>query len=601
MSKQNKFLFLVIFFHAAYVFPAITAEQNELLKNLPEDQRSAIESKIEESNKLEADIKSAFEDESILVERPENKNLEGLEGYCDDCIFGYDLFRFSPSTFAPANSVPISSTYTLGPGDKLKINYFGIKSEQKEEYISRDGTFDLPGLGPVAIAGLTFDQASSLLQEKVEKNLVGTSLALSLSELRSINIYILGEAYKPGSYTVSSLSTVTNALYVSGGASKAGSLRDIQIKRDGKTIKNYDLYDLLLRGDSSTDFRLEDGDTVFIPFIENRFTAIGAFKRPAIYEFKPDETIADGIKMAGGFNSQASSSPQIEINKVLRRTDSREIELVSYLDGDLNRKLVDGYVIGVSKIGGLKSEYIELSGEFVNPGSYSINPGDTLLDIIDRAGGYNEWAYSNGAVFTRTEVAKKQKAAFNRKADDLEKFIVDILAMSAAEGTELQAGATAPLAGLIRRLREIEPVGRQVIKADLLDLKDPFNNIRLSGGDKLYVPGRPNSISVVGEVFNLSTLKYNPNVTLEEYIQKSGGFTAFADKSSVFIIKPNGESVVYRRGLFKKGNFGIMPGSTIVVSRKTRTLDAVQLAKILAPIASSFATSIAAISILDDS
>ena len=602
MLNQKKFLLLILIsLKTTYIFSAITPDQTELLKGLPADQRSAIESKMEQSNKIQSDIEATFEEESTLVERPEAENVQTDQDYCKECIYGYNLFRFSPSTFAPANNVPISSSYTLGPGDKIKITYFGTESEKTEEFIARDGTLNLPELGPVAIAGLTFNQAKILLEEKVKKNLSGVSLAISIGELRSINVYILGEAYKPGSYTISSLSTVTNALYVSGGVSKTGSLRNIQVKRNGKTVKNYDLYDLLLKGDSSNDFRLEDGDAVFIPFIENRFTTIGAFKRPAKYEFKLGETIADGIEMAGGFKTQASSNPQIEINTVIRETNTRNIGLISYLDGDLTQNLVNGDVLGINEVSNLKSESIELLGEFVNPGSYSIKPGDSLLEIIERAGGYTEWAYSQGAVFTRNAVAKQQKKAFARQADDLESHIANLVERSlSVPETMVSEFSLVPMTKLINRLRTVEPLGRQVINADRLALKDPFNNIRLSGGDKLYMPKRPDTIYVSGEVLNSSSQKYDPELDFTDYLEKAGGYSAFADQTNIFIIKPNGESVLYKRNLFQKDSAGIIPGSTIVVSRELGNMDGVQWAKFIVPVIGDLTGALATISLLED-
>ena len=152
-------------------------------------------------------------------------------------------------------------------------------------FIQRDGTFNLPLLGPVNLVGFTFTEAQEHLKKRIKEELdemsiagsIGTEISINLNRLRSITVYVLGEAYKPGSYTLSALSTITNTLFLSGGVNKSGSLRNIQIKREGKLVNTYDLYDLLLRGDTTTDIRLQDGDTIFIPFIENKVTLGGVF------------------------------------------------------------------------------------------------------------------------------------------------------------------------------------------------------------------------------------------------------------------------------------------------------------------------------------
>tara|TARA_Y100001970_G_scaffold293937_1_gene444816 strand:+ start:1077 stop:2900 length:1824 start_codon:yes stop_codon:yes gene_type:complete len=606
MYRTNKIIFsFCALWLSLYAYSDISldpADREALLKQLPADQREAMRAKMEDSTDLKQQIEEAFEEESIVTERPERKDYSEEEGYCKDCIYGYDLFRYSPSTFAPSNKVPVPSSYALGPGDKIKISYFGNKSVQKEKYVSRDGQLELPELGPVSVVGLSFNEAKELIENKVETELQGVNVSLTLTELRSINIYVLGEAYKPGAYTLSSLSTVTNALFVSGGVNEKGSLRNIQIKRQGKEIKSYDLYDLLLYGDSSSDIRLQDGDAIFIPFIDNTFEAVGAFKRPYLYEFLEGETIADAIMMAGGFLTEVTKEPIIELNTVNTNKSNREILSFSFSNENLARKILDGDVVSVGKVKALEYEYVKLSGEVKNPGTYSIKPGDTLLDLIQRAGGYTNSAYPLGAVFTREDVAKQQKEGFERNADALERFIINAFVGGSIEAAA--GGITeftfSPVTMLINRLRSIEPIGRQTIEADLLTLKTkPYSNIKLAGGDALYVPKRPDSINVVGEVLNASTLRFDPNFSFDDYIDMTGGLTSYADSSNIIIVRPDGKAVPYEKKIFRK-HFDIVPGSTIVVSRKIRSLDGVSLARIITPILADLATSAAAIAVLSD-
>jgi protein involved in polysaccharide export with SLBB domain len=574
-----------------------------MLKVIPADQRDAMRIKMSESNALRDEIDETFEEESFAIsKRPEIRQLEEGEVSCESCIYGYEIFKYSPSTFAPSNNIPLPSTYILGPGDKIKISYFGNETISLEKFISRDGNLDLPEIGPVPLAGLNFEEARKLVKSRVQQDFVGTDVSITITELRSINVYLLGQAYKPGSYTLSSLSTLTNALFVTGGVNEEGSLRNIELKRNGKTIKVYDFYDFLVFGNSSNDLRLQEGDTIFIPYIENKFEVIGGFKRPYLYEMKDGETLSDVIKLAGGFSFEVGSSPIIELDTVNVASNSRNLLKLDASAENLNRPINNGDVIGVSEIKALMYEYVKLKGEITKPGSYSIRPGDTLLDIINRAGGYTENAYPLGAIFTRESVAMQQKEAFLRNAETLEKFIVNSFTSGSIAGATAGVGeyTFSPITTLIRRLRTIEPVGRQTISADILTLKtDAYKNIFLMGGDELFIPKRPNSVNVVGEVLNTTTLNFDPSFTLENYIEMSGGLTNYADDNNIYIINPDGSSYTHKKSLFKNSS-NVLPGSTIVVSRELRTLDGISLAKIISPVLADLATTAAAIAVLND-
>lgn len=214
--------------------------------------------------------------------------------------YGYDLFVGSPTTFAPVTEIPIPNNYTLGPGDVLRVQLWGKENQQLELPVSRDGTVSFPQSGPQTVAGLTFDQARQQIKKRVSEQYIGVQASVSLGELRSMRVFVLGEARNAGSYTVSSLSTITNALYVSGGIKRTGSLRKIQHKRDGKLVGELDLYDLLLAGDTSDDNRLQPGDVIFIPPVGDRVGIEGEVYRPALYELKNDTNLQELVNLAGG-------------------------------------------------------------------------------------------------------------------------------------------------------------------------------------------------------------------------------------------------------------------------------------------------------------
>jgi len=575
------------------LFSDVTPEQEAMLKQLSPDQRVAVEEKMKESKELKEDLEEIFSRESFLVERPELDEEEEEKNKCKECIYGYDLFRFSPSTFAPANLVPVSFSYILGPGDELTVRFYGSNEDSITGFIQRDGTFNLPLLGPVNLVGFTFIEAQEHLKKRIKEELIGTEISINLNKLRSITVYVLGEAYKPGSYTLSALSTISNTLFLSGGVNKLGSLRNIQIKREGKLVNTYDFYDLLIKGDTTTDIRLQDGDTIFIPFIENKVTLGGAFKRPHLYELLDGETLEDVISFAGGFKAEVSFNPEIELSTINRVSNKREISRVVYNENSKNRKILDGDGLNVSEVSGLKPLSIELIGEFKNPGVYSISEGDTVLDIVSKAGGYTNSAFVEGGVFLREEVAKIEEEGFKRTADNLEELLFSVVQDGNLQVSEF---TFSPIIKVIERLREIEPLGRVVMSLDTLELKtDPYNNFEVRHGDRIHVPKRPSSVSVVGEVLAATTIQFYPEKKVSDYIGAAGGLNSQADPDGIYIIGPNGQAELYKRKYLRNSNIELIPGSTIVVSRDSRPWDALNIAKIITPILADLSVSAAAI------
>ncbi len=594
INKKFILVFACLSFMGSSLFSAITPEQEALLKELPADQRAAMQERMKESQELEEDVEEAFKREDFLIQRPELKEEEEEEKYkCEECIYGYDLFRFSPSTFAPANIVPVSFSYILGPGDELTVSYYGAKENSTTGFIQRDGTFNLPLLGPVNLVGFTFTEAQEHLKKRIKEELIGTEISINLNRLRSITVYVLGEAYKPGSYTLSALSTITNTLFLSGGVNKLGSLRNIQIKREGKLVTTYDLYDLLIKGDTTTDIRLQDGDTIFIPFIENKVTLGGAFKRPHLYELLDGETLEDVISFAGGFKSEVGFNPEIELSSINRASNKREISKVVYNENAKNRKILDGDGLTVPEISGLKPSTIELTGEFKNPGVYSISEGDTVLDIVSRAGGYTSSAFVEGGVYLREEVAKIEEEGFKRTADNLEELLFNVVQDGSIDVTEF---TFLPIITVIERLRSIEPIGRVVMSLDTLELKtDPYSNFEVRDGDRIHVPKRPSSVSVVGEVLAATSIQFYPEKKVSDYIGAAGGLNSQADRDAIYIIGPDGQAELYERRYLRSSNIELIPGSTIVVSRDSRPWDAINMAQILTPIFANLAISAASI------
>ena len=600
MSKcnlKNKYIFLpfLLFLIPLKGFAKITDEQKMLLEGLPPDQRASIIEKMDMMAQAQGELDEIFEDPNTLIRRPE-LDADEEEDKCPECIYGYNFFEYAPTTFAPTESMPISSDYVLGPGDMLEIFLYGNDEDEATAFISRTGEIFVPYIGPVNLLGLTFEQANELLKTRVAAELIGTEISIALKELRSITVYFLGEAYKPGQYKLSALSTVTNAMFASGGVNKNGSLRNIQVLRNNKLIANYDFYEFLLKGRVNSDVKLQDGDVIFIPFIENKVKIGGAFRRPGLYEFKENETVKDAIYLAGGFNEDVAPNTPIERSSINTETFTRE---VAYLNGEsgLSTPLANSDVINVSGKSGLEPRTITVTGQVNRPGDYSIQQGDNILDIINRAGGYTEDSYSEGSVFLRKNVALSQKKAFERSADELENTIIEIITQGTAN---LSEGTIAPLSALITKLRNTKPLGRMVVDVDYLDLKtNSANNFLVEEGDSLHIPRRPNSISVVGEVLNSSTIVFQPKLSVNNYLDLAGGLNNAADKNRIFVIYPDGKSKLIKRSFFSSQD-NLLPGSTIVVPRDSRPFDAIKITQIITPILADLATSAAAIAAISN-
>ena len=238
------------------------------------------------------DTVSSSEDISVAVAPVAVSGVEATTPASSLKPFGYDLFANAPTTYAPAASIPVSGDYLLGPGDALDILFYGKTNDAFSLDINREGFVDFPELGPVGLAGLTYAEAKEMLQARISAQIIGTQVSISMGTLRSMQIFVLGESFKPGAYTVSSLSTITHALVSSGGVSNIGSLRNIQLKRQGDLISTLDLYDFLLSGDTSKDVRVQAADVIYIPTVGDLVSIEGQVLRPAIYELK-GESVGD--------------------------------------------------------------------------------------------------------------------------------------------------------------------------------------------------------------------------------------------------------------------------------------------------------------------
>ncbi len=360
-----------------------TAAQLEQFKQLPRAQQEALAKQygvdLSQISQGSSDGQLQPQSEKIVPRTPVIENVATAKP-AGIIRFGSNLFDPNISTFAPVANVPVTDNYQLGPDDTILLQIYGKQNNKYELVVDRNGNVNLPDIGPVSVSGLTFSEASSLLKESITQANIGLQAAVSMGKLRTINIFVAGEARNPGMYAVSALTSVTQALYVSGGVTEIGSLRDIRITRAGQIVGSFDLYKLLLEGDNSNDITLQHGDVIFISPIGKVATVNGAIRRPAIYELKPADTLGKIIDMAGGLLPEAQLK-----NVVIERstTSGRELINIDLADvNNFNRSIINGDRLSIPHLSSRIHQQVTLVGAIERPGNYAWNSGLRLNDII---------------------------------------------------------------------------------------------------------------------------------------------------------------------------------------------------------------------------
>ena len=300
--------------------------------------------------------------------------------------FGYDLFRERVSTFAPVTDAPVGPDYILGPGDVMQAYLWGMVDNVLTLQVNRQGEIFVPRVGTIPVWGMPLGEVRRVIHDQLSRQYSGFRMSLNMSALRSIQVFVVGEVAQPGVYTVSSLSTMVNALFAAGGPSKLGSLRTIRLIRSNRTIGAFDMYDFLLRGERARDFRLESGDTVFVPPIGPVVGVAGNVKRPAIYELSGTMRIGDMFQMAGGV-SPTGYLHRVQIERVKPHTeklilDLRLDDLNAGSRSTTNPLVEDGDLIKVFPIDTRIYNVVLVEGSVRRPGEYELKSGMRLGDLV---------------------------------------------------------------------------------------------------------------------------------------------------------------------------------------------------------------------------
>lgn len=407
-------------------------------------------------------------------------------------IFGHELFT-SNEVFAPNPNVATPQNYTLGPGDEVIIDIWGANEEHIRQEISPEGSIMIEQLGPVYLNGMTVNAANKYIKNAFSKKYAGmtdeeTDIQLTLGQVRSIMVNVLGEVANPGSFQISPFTTVLNALYLAGGINDIGTLRNIQVLRNGKKIAGIDIYDMIMKGKSEGNVVLQEGDVIIVPPYQQLVTIAGNVKRPMLYEMLPNETIETLVEYAGGFSADAYSGAVS-----LQRFTGTENELFNVERPDFrNYTLQNGDLINVGTVLDRYSNRVELIGPVYRPGQYAINNKvSTVAELIAAADGLMDNAYTGRALLYR-------------------------------EGPELQL---------------------QILALDLGEiLNGKAPDIQLKKNDRLIISSIEQietygTVTIQGQVANPGEYPYAENYSLEDLILAAGGLLEGASTARVDIAR----------------------------------------------------------------
>lgn len=379
-----------------------TQQQLDMLRDLPVEKQAEILRYLNKRVKKTTPIKhpavveavkpiSDIESPSQIINKPisdiQIENFPHRQPISEDEItnelrpFGYDLFSSAPTAFSPVTDIPVPINYVIGPGDSVQVQIFGKENAEYELVVDRDGQLQFPDIGPIAVTGMRFDELKSNLARRISKQIIGVKVHVSLGALRSMRVFIMGDVSQPGSYMVSALSTMTNALFVSGGVKTIGSLRNIQLKRQGKIVQRMDLYDLLLDGNTSTDARIQPGDVIFVPPVGKTVGIAGEVRRPAIYEIKSEKTVAQVLEMSGGLLPTAYGTVS-QLERINAHGERTLVNIDLSSDMDKTQPVKDGDVIRIFSILDKMENIIFASGHLQRPGSMQWREGMRLSDVI---------------------------------------------------------------------------------------------------------------------------------------------------------------------------------------------------------------------------
>jgi protein involved in polysaccharide export with SLBB domain len=481
--------------------------------------------------------------------------------------FGASLLIPNARDFTAPPTTTVPPDYRLNPGDELLVGLTGsVQASNLQLTISSEGQVFIPRVGAVSVAGVRYGDVQDVIARAVSRQYRNFRVAVSVGRLHGITVYVTGFAATPGSYTVSSLSTLVNAVLAAGGPSAGGSFRSIQVRRNGQLISDFDLYDLLLKGDKRADVVLQNGDVIYIAPAGAQVAVIGSVNVEAIYEARADEKLYDMLLYAGGVNTVADDTRLLVFNAVnpkgWQELAPSQVEQRTAQRGEVVRVLS---AVGIAQPQFKQPALVTVSGEVARPGRYYVQPGTPLSAVIERAGGLTAQAYPYGAVFTRETVRQTQTDSYERAIKDLE-LTLSAQPLVRYETQEFQPARLEAVRSVVDQLEARKPDGRLVLSLLPADRTLPSDMI-VENNDTIYVPHQPITVGVFGAVPSPASFQYRQGESIGDYLRRAGGIRKFGDKGGIFVIRANGSLIAQKGGFFGGSVLGApaLPGDLIFV------------------------------------
>ena len=507
--------------------------QELLIKGVTKEQLLRIKEKYEQQQSEAKTIKGNADVDTqrlnpekrddVASAQDDNKQQAAPEGGIQ--VFGRDIFRNSDLTFEPSMNIATPTDYRLGPGDQVVIEVWGASEANITQKVTPDGYISIPDIGPVAVNGLTVQAASERIRGKLSKIYSGmktanvdlsTNVKVSLGQIRTIQVNIMGEVARPGTYALSSFSTVFHALYKAGGISELGSLRNIKVVRGGRTVATVDVYDYIINGRSHSDIRLQEGDVILASPYDALVLIQGKIKRPMYYEMKSSESVLTLINYAGGFTNDAYSSAV-----TVERNNNKEKTICTVDDMNYGVfKVKDGDIVSIGAILDRYDNRVEIKGAVYRPGFYAMgNDISTVRDLILKADGLLDDAFTNRAVLHRENPDKTLE-------------VISVNTKGILNGTE--------------------------------------PDILLQKNDILFIPSiydleAKGTLEIVGEVFSPGVFPYAANTKLEDLIIMAGGLTEAASTVRVDVTRRlnDAKSTKKTKDISKTFSFSVKDGFVV--------------------------------------
>ena len=548
------------------------------LASLPEGVRADVLDKIADTEEKDTPV---YRRPSSMIKKPLTNSTR----------FGAQIFDMMQTSFMPINEPNFDSSYVLDFGDILEIQLVGQQNSIDKLSIKRDGSINISEIGKVSVAGLTLESASNLIKNKITNAYIGIDAFVTLVNIRDIQVLITGNAYNPGIYTLNGNSNLLHALSMAGGVDNKGSYRKIDLIRNDEVIKTIDLYSIFIEGKSGFGDRLRSGDTILVRPSIKMVTLSGAVKRPGLYELKEDENFSDLLKYGLGLADNADlqslrvERPSGELSTFIEIANINEINSIEVQSSDnLN-------------VRSFERRSVRILGAVNRPGIYTIAKNETLSSLIKKADGYKDNAYPFGGVLNNNKALELNVIA-------KEKLYTTFVQRMITKGDQLFASESLPF--ILEELKRSEVNGRIIAEFDLDVIKaNPNLDTTLDDGDEIIIPIKAEQIYIFGEVNQIGAVRYQPSKNINFYISSIGGLLESSDAKNIFVVHPNGEinKLNYGNRLSMLNNRSndilIYPGSVIYVPRKINSRDASLVASIWAPIISSTATTITALSVLN--